>query len=170
MALPSSPDRQTGLNTPAEAPSAVVSQPVKVDSHLGNQLGSFLEEINTISESAGNGPGENWSSGSTGGTQQTSGNGSAPVVSARDEAIANLPHPKVMQKQLEAHIKAEVKSLRKQAKAIARINQPGGAYRANQLYTRIRHLNALLSELLSSSADVLKRLFIRVFIDKQTVL
>ncbi len=169
MALPSSPERQTGLK-PAEAPSAVVSQPVKVDSHLGNQLGSFLEDINRISESSGGGPGEQWSTGTAGATPQTTGSQSGQSMSVRDQAIANLPAPKLMQKQLEEHIKAEIKTLRKQAKTIARINQPGGAYKLNQLYTRIHHLNALLGELFSSSVEVLKRLFIRVFVDKQTVL
>jgi hypothetical protein len=169
MALPSSPERQTSLK-PAEAPSAVVSQPVKVDSHLGNQLGSFLEDINKISESTGSGPGEQWSGGGTGSAMTQTSGGSTPVASVRDQAIANLPSPKIMQKQLEVHIKTEIKNLRKQAKTIARISQPGGAYKLNQLYTRIHHLNALLGELLSSSVEVLKRLFIRVFVDKQTVL
>ncbi len=169
MAFPSSPERQTGLK-PAEAPSAVVSQPVKVDSHLGNQLGSFLEDINKISESSGSGPGEQWSDGSSGSTAVQTTGGSTPVATTRDQVIANLPSTKIMQQQLEAHIKTEIKNLRKQAKTIARINQPGGAYKLNQLYTRIHHLNALLGELLSSSVEVLKRLFIRVFVDKQTVL
>lgn len=167
MALPTSPDKQHAPSaSPEAAPSAVVSQPMKVD--LNGQLGSFLEEIGRISESSPSGPSNDGPMGS-GGAVQTAG-GSTPVVSARDEAIANIPAPRIMQKQLEAHIKAEVKKLRKQAKTIARINQPGGAYRLNLLYMRIHHLNALLSELLSSSVEVLKRLFIKVFIDKQTVL
>ncbi len=168
MALPTSPDKQHSLSTSAEAaPSAVVSQPMKID--LNGQLGNFLEEIGRISESSPAGPSNDGPMGSGGGAMQATG-GSTPVVSARDEAIAKIPAPHVMQKQLEAHIKAEVKKLRKQAKMIARINQPGGAYRLNVLYLRIHHLNALLAELLSSSVEVLKRLFIKVFIDKQTVL
>lgn len=168
MALPTSPDKQHAPSaSPEAAPSAVVSQPMKVD--LNGQLGSFLEEIGRISESSPTGPSNDGPMGSGNSAVQTAG-GSTPVVSARDEAIANIPAPHVMQKQLEAHIKAEVKKLRKQAKVIARINQPGGAYRLNLLYMRIHHLNALLSELLSSSVEVLKRLFIKVFIDKQTVL
>lgn len=166
--MPTSPDKQHSPNTSAEAvPSAVVSQPMKVD--LNGQLGSFLEEIGRISESSPTGPSNDGPMGTSGGAVQTT-SGTSSAISARDEAIANIPAPRVMQKQLEAHIKAEVKKLRKQAKTIARINQPGGAYRLNMLYMRIHHLNALLSELLSSSVEVLKRLFIKVFIDKQTVL
>lgn len=167
MALPSNPDRQHAPNAAAEAAPAVVSQPMKIG--LEGQLGSFLENINRMSETAASGPSNDGPGGGSVGTAQTNG-GSTPAVSARDQAIANLPTPKVMQKQLESHIKAEVKKLRKQAKAIARINQPGAAYRLNMLYMRIHHLNALLTELLSSSVEVLKRLFVKVFVDKQTVL
>ncbi len=165
--MPAHPERQHGPGSSLEAAPSVVSQPVKIETG-GQLLGSFLEDINKMSESAPSGPGEQGTSG-TGGAMQTTG-GSTPVVSSRDQAIANVPAAKVMQKQLEAHIKAEVKKLRKQAHTIARINQPGGAYRLNQLYTRIHHLNALLAELFSSSIDVVKRLFVKVFIDKQTVL
>jgi hypothetical protein len=168
MAMHTNPERQNTPNaSPEAAPSAVVTQPTKLD--LGGQLGPLLAEIGRISETGSAGP-SNDGPGSTGGAIQTAGSGSAPVVSIRDQAIANLPAPKVMQKQLEAHIRTEIKKLRKQAKVIARINQPGGAYRLNLLYLRIHHLNALLHELLSSSVEVLKRLFIRVFVDKQTVL
>jgi len=166
MALPANPERPNSPSSAAESSaSAVVSQPVKIDS---NQLTSFLEDIGRISETAATGPANDQSTGDGAMTQV--GGSSTPVVSARDQAIANLPAPRAMQKQLEAHIRVEIKKLRKQAKAIARINQPGGAHRLNMLYTRIHHLNALLAELLSSSVEVLKRLFIRVFIDKQTVL
>lgn len=164
MALPHNPERQHAVEA---APAAVVSQPTKID--VGGQLGSFIENINRMSETAPTGPGEQGTSGAGGGTIQTSSSGT-PVVSARDQAIANLPAPRVMQKQLEAHIKKEIKELRKQAKRVARINQPGGAYRLNIMYSRIHHLNALLAELFNSSVDVLKRLFVKVFIDKQTVL
>ncbi len=166
--MPAHPERQQGPGSSLEAAPSVVTQPVKIETG-GQLLGSFLEDINKMSENAPSGPGEQGTAGTGGAMVQTAG-GSSPVVSSRDEAIANVPTAKVMQKQLEAHIKAEVKKLRKQARTIARINQPGGAYRLNQLYTRIHHLNALLAELFSSSIDVVKRLFVKVFIDKQTVL
>lgn len=74
-----------------------------------------------------------------------------------------------MQKQLAEHIRVEVKKLRKQALQISRMSRPGAAYKLNELYARIRHLNAILAELFEASMDVLKRLFVRVFIDKQTI-
>lgn len=166
--MPAHPERQQGPGSSLEAAPSVVTQPVKIETG-GQLLGSFLEDINKMSENAPSGPGEQGTAGTSGAMVQTAG-GSSPAVSSRDEAIANVPTAKVMQKQLEAHIKAEVKKLRKQARTIARINQPGGAYRLNQLYTRIHHLNALLAELFSSSVEVVKRLFVKVFIDKQTVL
>jgi hypothetical protein len=165
-----SPEKNIGqFKSPESAPS-VVSQPVKIESHLTGQLGSFLEDINRISESAGSRPGEQWSDGSGSSTAVATTGGSAAAVSTRDQAIANIPAPTLMQKQLEKHIRMEVKQLRKQAQAIARMNKPGAAFHLNQLYTRIRHLNALLAEIFEASYEVLKRLFVRVFIDKQSII
>jgi len=141
----------------------MVLQPGKVEG-----LTAFLEEINKISESLAANPGEQWS-GSAGGAMQTSQQTGAAAVSARDLAIANLPVPEVMQRQLEQHIRVEVKKLRKQAQLIARVGKPGTAYRLNQFYARIRRLNSLLGEILEASYDVLKRLFVRVFVDKQSI-
>lgn len=163
-----SPEQPNGkINAPQPAPGKV-SQPVKIESHLGAQLDTFLAGINRISETAPGGPGEQ---GGGSGTQTTGGTqGSGPVVSARDQAIAALPIPIIMQKELEKHIRTEVKKLRREAQRIARMNKPGAAYKLNMLYKRIRGLNALLAEMLEASYDVLKRLFIRVFIDRQPIL
>lgn len=166
----SSPDKSLGqLKGPETAPS-VVSQPVKIESQLSGQLGSFLEDINKMSESSPSGPGEQWSDGSGKAVTTAAQTGGSTGMSARDQAIANIPAPAMMQKELEKHIREEVKKLRKQAKQIARIGKPGAAFHLNQLYTRIRHLNALLAEILEASYDVLKRLFVKVFIDKQSIL
>ena len=40
----------------------------------------------------------------------------------------------------------------------------------NKFNKRIRRLNSLIAEILEASYEVLKRLFIRVFIDKQSVI
>lgn len=167
---PLSPEKNIGQIKGPETVPTVVSQPVKIESHLSGQLGSFLEDINRISESSGSGPGEQWSDGTGGSAVATTGTQTKPVVSARDQAIANLPPAAIMQKDLEKHIREEVKILRKQAMKIASMSKPGSAFRANQLYTRIRHLNALLGEIFGASYDALKRMFIRVFIDRQTIL
>lgn len=163
----SSPERQhSGAHGLEQAPS-IVAQPVKIESQMGTQLESFLEEVNRISEHAKEGPGESWqgSGGSTAIAATTSGG-----LSLRDQAIAAIPTPAIMQKQLERHIRSEVKKLRKQARGIAQIGKPGAAYHLNNLYARIHYLNAMLSALFEASYDVLKRLFIRVFIDRQPIL
>lgn len=164
----SSPENTIGRPKGPESAPSVVSQPVKIESNLGEQLGSFLEDINRISETASSGSGEQWS-GAQGG--QTSGTqGQSATVSARDRAIAAIPAPAVMQKELEKHIRQEVKQLRKQAQRIARMNRPGAAKDLNDLYAHMRRLNALLAEIFGASYDALKRLFIRVFIDRQPIL
>ncbi len=157
--------------SPSAGPERVMQpqsrETVRLD--LSNSLGSILEEVNRISETAAAGPGEQWSGGgSTAATTATG--GSSGSVSARQQAIANLPPPQVMQKQLEKHIAAEVKKLRKEAWKIARMSRPGAAHRLNIIYARIRNLNSLLSELLQASYEVIQRFFIRVFIDKQQIL
>jgi hypothetical protein len=127
----------------------------------------LVAEINELpSESSASGP-ANDSSG-TAGTAMTA-RGAQQGTSARDHALANLPVPAQMQKQLEAHIRAEVKELRKQTKLIIRSRKPGSAYAYAQMYAKIRHLNALLAEILEASYDVVKRLFVKVFIDKQAI-
>lgn len=91
------------------------------------------------------------------------------TASARQQAINNLPEPKIMQKSLEKHIHKEVHQLNKQVKKLTKAAKPGNAYKINQMYARIRRLNGILSELMEASYDVLKRLYIRIFIDKQKI-
>lgn len=156
------------------APSALPERVVQpqsrstINTGLSDSLGMILEEVNRISEQAKDGPAEQWSNGGSA-TAAASGNGTT-TVSVRQQAIANLPAPQIMQKQLEKHIRTEVKKLRKQALSVARMSRPGAAHRLNTLYARIRNLNALLSELLEASYEVVRRFFIRVFIDKQQIL
>ena|SRR3989344_8389933 len=167
MASPSPDKGPTPSSVESEAlENHQVMQPTKAETFRGLDL--FIEEINRISETAAGQASEQWSGSGTTAVAQT---GSAQTgTSWRDQAIANLPPTAVMQKQLEQHIRMEVKKLRKEANRIARIGKPGGAYHLNNLYSRIRHLNALLAELLEAGYDVLKRLFIRIFIDRQTIL
>lgn len=159
-----SPEKAPGPQQSIEsAPASVVVQPTKVE------FGSFLDSISKMSDATGEDKSGDWS-GSGGGTAvATSGGAQTKGQSARDRAIANLPIPVVMQKELQKHIRTEVTKLRAQAKSIAAMSQPGSAYKLNKLYAQIRHLNALLASLFEASVDVVKRLFIRVFIDKQTI-
>lgn len=159
---PSSPEK--GLLAPSGAPerSQSVLQPGKAEG-----LAMLVAEINNLpGETTTEDAASDWpSSGGAGMTAQGAQQGS----SARDQALANLPVPAQMQKQLEAHIRSEVKELRKQTKLIIRSRKPGSAYALVQIYAKIRHLNALLADLLEASYDVLKRLFVKVFIDRQPI-
>ncbi len=139
-----------------------VLQPSKAEG-----LAMLVAEINELPNE---GLAEDRSGDWTGGTTSVATTGdSTGQASARSQAIANLPTPTIMQKQLEAHIRAEVKLLRSQTRLIIRSRKPGSAYALAQLYAKIRHLNALLADLLDASYDVLKRLFVKVFIDRQAI-
>lgn len=145
-----------------ESAPAVVVQPTKIE------FAAFLDGISKMSDKTGEDHSGDWS-GAGGSSTAVATGGTQTGMSARDHAIANLPIPVVMQKDLQKHIRDEVTKLRKQAQSIASMSRPGGAYKLNQLYSRIRHLNAILASLFDASVDVIKRLFIRVFIDKQTI-
>lgn len=159
---PASPEK--GLQAAAASPDQgkIVLQPSKAEG-----LAMLVAEINELpSESSASGPSND---GPAAGTTTAIAQGTQQGTSARDHAIANIPTPAVMQKQLEAHIRAEVKQLRKQTRLIIRSRKPGSAYALAQIYAKIRHLNALLADLLEASYDVLKRLFVKVFVDKQAI-
>lgn len=150
-------------SAPAAAPSRVV-QPVKIE------LANFLNDLNAISETQAARPGEDLPAGggavaATGG-QQAGQQGQ----SWRDQAIANIPTERVMQREIASHIQAEVKHLRAEAKTIARLSKPGAAYQLNILYAKIHRLNALLAEIYQAGKDAIKRLYVRIFVDKQPIL
>lgn len=151
-----------------KSPETVVQPSKALQLEQVEGLSEFVDQINQIKEHASDTAGEQWSGGS--GTGKAVATASQPqATSARDLAIANLPSAKVMQKQLEQHIKEEVKKLRREAKAVTRVGQPGGAHKLTLFYRQIRHLNSLLSAIWDTSVDVVKRLFIRVFVDKQSI-
>jgi hypothetical protein len=165
---PLSPEK--AHNAPNESEVATVTtvtQPLTVSVA---DLGAFLEGINDtkVSETTREDASSDFTQTGKGGAVTTA-QGTQSGMSVRDQAIANLPIPVVMQKQLEQHIRDEVKKLRSQAKTIAAMSKPGGAYKANQLYARIRHLNAILASLFDASMEIMKRLYIRVFVDKQNI-
>ncbi len=145
---------------PSARPMLPVTQPEKLRSMLEvvGTMGRVTEAVTEVSSAYAGGA----SGAQTGGTQAT--------LSDRARAIANLPAAPIMQRELEKHIKQEIKVLRKQVRRISsRPGRPGAAHKLNQLYAQIRRLNGLLSDLLDASYEILKRLFIRIFVDKQTV-
>lgn len=88
-------------------------------------------------------------------------------TSARDQAIANVPAPEVMQQKLIAHLEKEIVAIEKQATRIARSRKRGSAYLLSELYRKIRRLTAIIADLLQASAEMIKRFYVSVFIDRQ---
>ncbi|MFH1444327.1 MAG: hypothetical protein ABIG34_02975 [Candidatus Peregrinibacteria bacterium] len=162
MVAGNSPDRHTEIAPTSLKPVLTVTQPATISSLLDtlNLIDQMTERIGE--DKSGDGT-------STGGKMQASGAG-ARAISPRDQAIANLPSEQVMQKKLKEKIHTEVRLLRKQIRSIPSSGKPGAAFKLNKIYARIRLLNRLLATLLESSLDVIKRLFVRVFVDEQPVI
>lgn len=145
-----------------EQSAMIVAQPGKLENLLGK-----IEEITAVTVEATTEDMQGGTGVQASGGQSDDGARQSP----RDRAIANLPTPQKMQKQLTQHIEGEIKKLRKEVRNITwSVNKKGAAHRANQLYAKIRRLNSILSELYETSIEVLKRLYIRVIIDKQPVM
>lgn len=162
MVSGNTPDRQTEAAPTSVKPVLTVTQPATVSSLL-----ETLNSIDQLTERVGED--RSGDTGGSGGPMQ-SGATRGRTVSLRDQAIASLPSEQIMQKKLEEKIRTEVRSLRKQIRSIPSSGKPGAAFRLNKLYARIRMLNRLLATLLESSLDVIRRLFIRVFVDEQPIL
>lgn len=148
-----------------EAQNAIVAQPEKAQDLQG--LLDVISLMDKVTENMQENPSENWSGAGSaqGGSQQGD-----RKQSVRAIAIANLPEEQQLRKELSRYIQKEIKSLRKEIRKKAfRASKPGSAYQLNELYKKMRRLNALLSELMEASFEVVKRLCIRVFIDKQTL-
>lgn len=137
------------------------------------KLGDILDSINAMSDSpASEKLAEDRSGDLKGGASSGKSARAKRLLSIREEAIARIPsEPALVRNELQRHIREEVKGLQKEIrKAARRITKPGMAYRINELYARIRRLNALMNQLFEASYDVLKRFFIRVFIDRQPII
>lgn len=97
-----------------------------------------------------------------GGTQS---NATKSGTTARDEAIAKIPPPAIMQKKLVEHIRQEVRNIEREAKRLSRSNKRGSAYMLSELYRKIRRLSTLMKDMFEASADMIKRFYVSVFID-----
>lgn len=147
-----------------EVKNLVVTQPEKFEGVL-----ETIALMDKVSERMGED--RSGDLGGGGGGQAGSGQGDDDgQQSARAQAIANLPGDKQMRVELEHYIQKEIKGLRKQIrKKTIRMSKPGSAHQVNELYKKMRRLNNLLGELMDASVEVLKRLCIRIFIDKQSI-
>ena len=159
-----SPNKGPELSLSVESSKLIVEQPAKL-----KELATLLETFENLNARVSERTGEDVSS-DLGAAGVAARGQSGGYVSPRDQAIAAIPAEVVMREQLVKHIEAEVKELEHLASSIRRAARPGVAYRVNQLYARIRRLNSLLAEIFEASIEVLKRLFVRVFIDKQSVI
>lgn len=157
------PERAGSLEASSNKGTLIVTQP----KHLENILAA-IAEVDRVSEKQGDAASGDWS-GTSGGQGQKGDDGKSAAATAREEAIARIPEPVIMQKALKEHIEQEVKVLRRQAQRLTKSTQPGAAFELAQMYAKIRRLNGMIRELFEASLEVLKRLFIRVFIDKQSI-
>ena len=147
--------------------SAAVLQPRKMQPELQPFVDQLLLEVGNISETMQED--RSGDLGASGGGTQAQG-AQQTAQSRRAQLIANPPAPAVIQQELKKHIAKEIKQLSRKAKTLARANHPGAAFSLNEIYAKIRRLNSLLAEILEASYDVLKRLFIKVFVDNQPIL
>ena len=156
-----------GLNTHSsiESSKLIVRQPEKLA-----ELGKLLETFENLNARVGERAGEDISSDMGGAGMAAGQQGGGSQVSARDLAIDNMPAEDVIREKLVKHLQAEIQQLEKKAQKLKNAARPGVAFHLNEMYARIRRLNSLLAEIITASLDVLKRFFIRVFIDKQSVL
>lgn len=149
-----------------ETSKLIVRQPAKLA-----ELGKLLETFDNLSARVNERQGEDVSGDLGGSGAGTGGKAKGDTgVSPRDLAIERIPPFEIVRQKLEGHIQGEVKKLERQARRAARSSKPGSAHQLNDIYARIRRLNALLFQIFEASVDVLKRLFIRVFIDQQPIL
>ena len=152
--------------SPGSTAETRVIQPKHIEFQGLADILAAVEEIGKVAETMT----EDTSKRDAGGAGLVTHSGGTVTVSARDRAIAHLPPPAIMQRELEKHIKEEVKKLRRQARSIARRHGPGGAYHLSKLYARIHQLHSLLASIIESGVEAVKRFFIRVFIDRQPIL
>ncbi len=155
------PDQAPTLETPANTKAVIVTQPKQLENLL-----AVIAQVGRVSEKQGDASGD-WST--SGGDQAQAGNGQSTATTAREEAIAAIPEPTLMQQALTQHIQHEVTALRNQAKALTKASRPGAAFELTQIYAKIHRLNGMIVELLTASLETVKRLFIRVFIDRQSI-
>lgn len=160
---------ETGVSTirSMETSKLMVRQPAKL-AELSKLLETFDNLSARVSERSSAGPAQDWSSG--GGGQTGGATQGDDGTSARDTAIAKIPSPVVVRQQLERHIAEQVRTLEREARKAAASGKPGSAYRVNEFYARIRKLQSLVWTMVEATEDLLRRLFIRVFIDKQPIL
>jgi hypothetical protein len=164
-ALSSSADKLSPTKS-IETARLIVRQPGKLQ-----ELTNLLETFENLNARVSERTSEDRSSDlGSAGAGATAGQQGQQGTSARDLAIKNLPAAAMMQQQLARHIQKETRKLERLARKVSRSSAPGSAHKLNELYAKIRRMNALIHDILEASLEVLKRFFVRVFIDNQPIL
>jgi len=138
-----------------------VRQPEKITSLL-----AVLSDLEKISERVSEDRSQDLGAGARAGMGDDSSTRDASQ-SARKQALQSLPSKEVMQRKLVSHLKGEVRHLEREARRLARSGKQGAAFLLTQTYARIRKIQSLIEELLGAAREVIERLYVRLFIDKQ---
>lgn len=158
-------ERVQTYNAPKEGVQLTVKQPERIQSLL--LVLADLEKIaERISEDRSAGPG----GGAVGAGRKGDDGGGATQASLRKQALQSLPALPVMQRRLIAHLDREVRHSEREARGMARTVRKGSAYLLTKLYARIRKIQSLIAELADAAAEVIQRLYIRLFIDHQQLI
>ena len=151
-------DLGDSLNFSQDGVQLTVRQPEKIRSLL-----IVLSDLEKISETVS----EDQSQDLGGGAATTAGDDDLVTSSVRGKAIQSLPSTSVMRGKLTKHLQREVRQLERKSRRLARFNKKGSAYLFNEIYARIRKLQALAAELVDAAADTVRRLYVRLFVDHQ---
>lgn len=155
-------ERLSSGRTPAEGGfHLTVRQPEKITSLL-----TVLGDLERISERIGEEHSQDLGGGAAG-PGRGDGAAKGAQVSLRQQAIRSLPPLEVMQQQIIHHLQREVRSLERSARRTAWRVRKGTAYLLTQIYARVRKIQALIAELREATAEMIQRLYIRLFIDHQ---
>jgi hypothetical protein len=148
----SNPSDSVSENVPS-----IVFQPQKLTAVIDivNLMGTVSQRIRE--ENAGDLPA----------MRSTKSSGTGGNTTTRDDAIAKAPPVAMMQQKLMQHLKQERSLMQRQAKTIASSNAPGAAWTLTELYKKIRSLSSLIAQILEASAEMIKRFYVSVFIDRQ---
>lgn len=153
--------RLSSIDAPVEGFHLTVKQPERITSLL-----TVLGDLDRIAERVGEERSQDLGGGGSGAGRGDDAAQSGQV-SLRQQAIRSLPPVPVMQKRLIHHLQREVRSLERSARRTAWRVQTGTAYLLTQIYARIRKIQALIADLLDATAEMIQRLYIRLFIDHQ---
>ncbi len=163
--LDAAADKQSTSTIEADNAPAFVFQPQKLTEIVDmiDLMGSISERVREDNSGDTGGAG----GGTAGATQGT---GGAKTTSPRDIALANLPVPQVMQQKLIKHVKSEIHALEKQVGSLSHSNSKGSAFMLTELYKKIRRMHSMIDDMFRASADMVRRLYIAVFVDRQPLL